>query len=960
MAPSVPISVWPDAFVKGWPDHDDAPDLPVMPLREAISKALRGKLEGSKPHACAAVGVLDGMVQPGPRPNQGALPEFRRLTKEGAFGDGQPPSIECWTIFLDFDLHDTDEDGTQQPKRPWHEGEADALFERVRILPFFRGAYLYTTQHGWRAVFELTRPVAPELYLGTARAFIAAAGDALKPLREGGPVGGAGDKDEGPLEGAVVAGLDPDAACHPTFNRGYALPQQGALYIRVPGPPVDPVPYVRQAARTNFRYRPSTHFDAERPVSGTIEPSVQRYLAQAWTAQGWAASWRKVIGGDVAWSSGEGNATMYKFSAFTAEALADMVVFEADCPLGNDLDEDTLANIARSTYLLIERPLAAAVAEGVNTTEIDKSRDELWRMVVRCVEKEPSRERMNTREVQQRMRMDEAATVFRARLARYVQKVSVPDGAEAAPGAPALGAEAAPGAPLHQGGAPLPAETPSAPEDSPNLVVHGNTYYVRDARATSTDPRQGDEAPLRFFPPTQNGAAAALLLERGTETLLRPSWVRSSPTGGKLRPWRDVVVDPTTAVVSEVVVHHGRNVVEVDPDEPGRPRRLTLPGVQLARVRPQYDPEIEEWLDGLSSNDPLGLRAWLACVHRLDQPLCAIYLKGPRSAGKSFLLLCLQTLWARESGDPGPGAMPFGELLGQFNAELERTPLVYINEGIKLPKGANLRPTEITARFRDFVGESRHRVEQKNQDPRTVYGCPRMLITANDNNALPLGGAESEEAMNAVILRLRYFEVTRDAVKVLDRRGGNTGAKPWLEGRGFARHVAWLRQQAAEGAFDGVPGVDLQGHDRFLVSGVPHEYHERLVLQGRRLDVLEAVALALLGGPRTAEDSGVWPSKDGIIVDPGRLAQKWSTTTGNHKPNRRVVADALASLAGSEERRHRHGGKHHRCRLVPFEWVRRGARAASVGTDEAIERAMMRAVEGSEGDEGGDRDEKTA
>lgn len=940
------MHVWPDAFVQGWPDHDDAPDLPVLPLTEAIAKAIDGRLQGNKPHASAAVAVVEGFAQPGPRLNQGAPPEFRRLVKEGEIPHEEQPIIECWAFFVDFDLHDKDEEGNALPKRPWREGEAEDLLGAVRAAAVpghpLHGAHLYSTKHGWRAVVELSRSVPPELYLGAARAFNEAVSVALSAL-------------------PPRTGLEPDAACHPTFNRGYALPLPGAVYLPGSGAS-DPTPYVQQASRSVFRFRRRTSFDADRPEpdrplrerarlgGGSRGPSsgdllLLRYLSERWVQQGWASSWQQVSRGHIAWEAGEGNATMYKFAAFTAEALCDLVLASAQNPFGGEpgeLCEDTLAVVAQETYLLVEPSLRAAVEEGVNTTPLEDSRTELWRMVTRCVEREPSRERRYTYDTETERRYREAQERARARMARLLARKAQPatQGAEAPP---------------QQGTPPSSPPTPSsgvigllppAPEDAPHLVDHNGTYFVRDARRTPEDPRCGDEAPLRFFAPTSSGNAATLLLERGTADLSEPTYVRSSPSGGALRKWRDISVDPKTAVVSEVVVDYRINHAEVSADVPGVKRRLSLPGAPLTPVEPKYDPEIEEWLDALAGDDPLGLRAWLALVHRMDKPLCAAYFRGPGSAGKGLFLSLLQTLWAPPRGD-GPGIMPFGEVLGQFNAQLEQSPIVYINEAIKLPSGLRLRPTEISARFRDFVGETKHRVEAKNQTQRMVYGCPRMVITANDDNALPLDGGESGHSIEATIMRIRYFPVSDDAVRLLKARGGFEGCKPWLEGRGFARHVAWLRQQAELGAFDDVPGVN---HDRFLVAGVPRGYHERMVLSGLRLDMLEAIALALLSGPRKAAENGVWPREDGVAVAHTLLSKGWTNITSNHKPKSQTLRVTLEALEGSKAVRHRHNGTSYRCWLIPKALIRRGARAASVGSDEALEKAMMTVVQTPEAD----------
>ena len=922
------VLIWPDAQPVGWPpvdptSSDDAPDLPCLPLRRALALSH----DGDKPHVCAAVLVTPDTPDPyektHPRLNKGAEAVLKADHDENP--DDPRTRVEARTLFIDFDLHDA-----QGDKRPWKTGEAATFLAAVHDEAQdedhpLHGAYLYSTPHGWRAAFALSRSVPPHLYLGFARTF-------LRALQN--------------------EGLEPDPACHPTIGRGYALPRPDAARAYDPavwGPDaplhalqaisLDPTPFITRAARSGDHSASYTPLDPAvagilaslpRPEPSPPSPSrlalpLRQALSRGFTIAGLGDQWRALLHGRPAFGARERNDLSFRFAALAVETLADHFHVEPDTYAPLD-DSATLTALATSGYAALEPSITAACSAGISGTPIEQARAELWRMIIKQAAKEPGRERPErpTRAA------PNADALARALATARNAPASTPD-------TPAPSFEA----PLPSNASPpegsrTPPSQPSAPEGSPLLVVHGSTYFVRDARSSSDDSREGDDAPLRFFGPTKNANAATVRLARGTSSLSEPAWVRGRADAqgrGAPRSWRNIEVD-YGYVVDVVVTDHGSDAASLSPwpPQPGKRSTLVLPGLSIFPHEAHHDPEIEEWLDALAGDDVLGLRAWLGSAHLLGEPTAAVYLQGDPSVGKGLFINALRTLWA-DLQDAGPAVVRFGEVMGRFNAGLEQSPIVLLNEHIKHP-GQPPKDEAVTARFRDFVGNFEHRVEAKNQSLREVRGCPRLVITANDERALPLGGVESEQALSAIIERLRHFDVDPEAAEVIKRAGGVRGVERWVEGRAFARHVAHLRNLWSEGEFDNVPGV--KGH-RYLVSGVRRPYHERLVLQGRRLDTLEAVALALTAGRKAAAMAGVRAEGGGVIVDPGALAERWTALTGNFKPRRADIARALASLQGSTEVRR----NKKRMRLIPGTWVRKAARLTSVGTEETVMQALL-------------------
>ena len=917
------VLVWPAAQVAGWPPVDptsatEAPDLPCTPLRLALAQTW----PGLKPHASAAVLHTPGAepYAPHPRLNKGAE---TLLAADAREHPNDPPTVvEARAIFIDVDLHTP-----KGAKRKWLPNEAQQTLDALAAEAhddadhILHGAYLYSTPHGWRAVYALARPVPPHLYLPFARAF---------------------------LRTLASEGIDADPACHPTIGRGYALPLPTAHRAHSPAwaphsPPhafsalfLDPTPYVRAGARSgphSAPHRPlnpalaGTLASLTRPNPppaplGALPPTEERKaLSRAFTLAGLRPQWRALLFGKPAYRAHDRNTATFRFAALAVEALADH-----EHARGKPLDTpEPLKHIATLAYQTIEPSLAAAFHAGVSSTPLEQARAELWRMVVKQTAREPARERAAPPP------QDVVAPEARLALARARQSPPTSVPSYATP-------DTAPQAPPPTLKAPAEAPHPSAPHDAPLLVVHGSVFFVRDARPTADDDRGGDDAPLRFYGGTRNANAATIRLQQGTGALSEPAVIRGqAANGGRGAPraWRQIEVD-YGFVVDDVVTDHGRTHAELIPwpAPPGTRPTLALPGVRLAPVQAQHDPDIERWLDAIAGyDDTEALRAWLATAHLLHMPTAALYLQGDPRVGKGLFVNALRTLWAAP-GEPGPAPVRFGEAMSRFNAGLERSPIVLLNEHIKHSSGRPPKDEEVTARFRDFIGNLEHRVEAKNQPLREVRGCPRLVITANDNRALPLGGMESEQALSAITERLRHFDVHPNAAAVVAELGGHAGVKAWVEGRAFARHVAHLRQEYAAGAYNHVEGV---GGTRYLVEGVRKSYHERLVLQGTRLDVLEAVALALVSGRVGAAQAGVHAEHGGVVVDPGALADRWNALTGNFKPKRALVTRALNSLQGSTEVRR----NKRRMRLVPASWVRKAARVASVGTDETIMRALL-------------------
>lgn len=315
----------------------------------------------------------------------------------------------------------------------------------------------------------------------------------------------------------------------------------------------------------------------------------------------------------------------------------------------------------------------------------------------------------------------------------------------------------------------------------------------------------------------------------------------------------------------------------------GTSRVLTVCRATRTDPAPQHDPEVADWLArGLDHNPPAVVDAvlrWLAVAGDVESPVAALYVHGPRRAGKGLLVAALASPWHA-------APVPLATALGPWTADLARCPIVHLDEGA--------RADEIsTERFRSLVSERVHQLSEKFRGNVTLRGCPRVVITANNDGALRFGDVPSLADVDAVAERVLYVRWDVAAAEYLAALGGAeyTVAQGWVHaadggpGR-VARHLATL----ARGAPDA----------RLLVEGVPTEYHRALVWRSPRiealLDVLVAALTAHGGTPGV-----VWAGAD-VSADLTALLSRWpSLALGGRRPGRGDTASALTAISRSRE-----------------------------------------------------------
>jgi len=362
------------------------------------------------------------------------------------------------------------------------------------------------------------------------------------------------------------------------------------------------------------------------------------------------------------------------------------------------------------------------------------------------------------------------------------------------------------------------------------------------------------------------------------------------------------------ALVSRVVYVLGAPDDRYDPTDGALYLGCATPDPHLA---PAYHPGVARWLELLAGPRHGRLLDWLATAWDLAHPTAALYLEGGAGTGKSMLASALARCW-------GTGVTTYADVvLGTYSGALIRQPVVWLDE--RAPDDRNGKGTSA---FRSLVGNRVHPYSEKYQASGTIQGCPRLVITSNNDDALRFGKEDlSRTDLEAIAARILHLEVDDAAAAYLatiDTAGWVEGA----EGRPGAvcAHLAWLRDHHT---------VTARGA-RFLVEGDVGPWLRRQASQtGLAQDVLVALVRALTD-LRLAEDPATHLRPALRLVEVVRdeagapqhatvaatdLHTAWPLLTGDRSGRVTVarLGRVLRGLAG-------HGAPRHRDRRHAVAW----------------------------------------
>ena len=317
-------------------------------------------------------------------------------------------------------------------------------------------------------------------------------------------------------------------------------------------------------------------------------------------------------------------------------------------------------------------------------------------------------------------------------------------------------------------------------------------------------------------------------------------------------------------------------------------RRVCRPDPAL---KPKFDADIEKWFLALFGAAAPTALDWLASYPRIDRPLCALYLDGPKSIGKSMLAMGLARLHSRDMM-----FVAYPDLAASFNDPLLKSPLVWADE--KVQAGGHLNDSAV---FRRVVGNGVFPMNAKYRAKSSLTGYPRILITANNADALQIREDLDNEDIEAIRIRIGYVKVERPVhgtdptpvalLKRLAVEAGEPSAREftehWVAGGGIARHVLWLAENRV-----------VQEGSRLLVEGWESDLTRDLSTSvGSAGAVAEVVALAIAGGQHV--ESVRWFGGQ-IYASNTLLAADWEVILGHRvdrAPNSNARLKALKSLS---------------------------------------------------------------
>jgi hypothetical protein len=399
----------------------------------------------------------------------------------------------------------------------------------------------------------------------------------------------------------------------------------------------------------------------------------------------------------------------------------------------------------------------------------------------------------------------------------------------------------------------------------------------------------------------------------------------------------------------ELWEHFGRTVDRVlasytidgsrfDP-EPADPMRgaLYLQAGRRPKVSPVHHAEVAAWLDRLAGRDGIGrLLDWLATCHLLDRPTAALFVYGPPSAGKGLLAAGVAAMFGGER-------VTLAAATSRFNASLLKSPIVHLDEGAEGGRTAS-------ARLRELIGESTHTIEEKHQPRMTLKGCPRVVVTTNNPDALKIAEELTAEDEAAIGVRLLLIDVPTDAndrtrcpaADYLAEHGGRTFTREWVERVGadgktepgkVCEHFAWLQAHR-----------EVTHGDRFLVHGDADAWRRRAGERGGIATKILVVLAQLATGERRDADEGahvvVYRGAAEAWVSASALHRRWLDLTGDRAPPAmKTVAAHLRNLSldnGPTQRRV--SGSPVRAYRIPAAAVLKAAEAHGVGDDDRIRR----------------------
>jgi hypothetical protein len=359
----------------------------------------------------------------------------------------------------------------------------------------------------------------------------------------------------------------------------------------------------------------------------------------------------------------------------------------------------------------------------------------------------------------------------------------------------------------------------------------------------------------------------------------------------------------------------------------------------VRKLEPTYNDQIAHWLKLLAGPNLGKVLDWIAAVTQLERQCCVLYLDGASGAGKGLLGAGLSRLW--HAG----GATPLADVIGNFNADMFRCPLLFLDEGLPKKRGE-----DYSTKLRALIGSSSFSYREKFLPNRTVLGSVRLLIAANNDNVLAFGDENlSVNDLEAYIGRFLHVRAHQEAATWLEaHNAGNEMTKSWVDGDLLAKHALWLRENRTI-----TPGK------RFLVEGDSMDnMHRKLVMQGEDAGLIFEWLVRFASNPQALY--GVYRVKkqpalalvgnNQVLINTEAVLTVWDVYMGDQKrPSTTKVGATLRKLSEGY-RKIGSRGSQVRYHVIKTDLVTGWASDNQVGDEVAIRRNLNTELEEEEND----------
>lgn len=331
---------------------------------------------------------------------------------------------------------------------------------------------------------------------------------------------------------------------------------------------------------------------------------------------------------------------------------------------------------------------------------------------------------------------------------------------------------------------------------------------------------------------------------------------------------------------------------------------------------PREDIDCAAWLKAFGGEHHEILIDWLATMHDLTRPTAALYMQGPPSAGKGLLSAACARLWGRQVTD-------YAKVVDRFNSSMRDCPVILLDEGARMdPNGS--------ASFRSLVAQRSRAIEDKGRPVSTLIGCVRLMIAANNPDALRIREDLNGDDESAIGKRIAFIRIGPTAVGLLE----SMCSDEWVDTAGKApgklvRHIAWLQATRK-----------VQTGKRFLVEGDAEAWVKGAARRGGlQQEALIAIARVASGGGGefTEAERAVWFESGVALVSVDRLQKLWGRIMpgSTRAPTMNSLASAFSVVAPETSQR-TFDYQRVRVRTVPMQPVLDAATVAGIGIEDDL------------------------